>query len=92
MTDRTTQLAFEIADSAASSDIECYCQTAGGEPKTVEEMRSCFYDIANPTDPEDAECIAVAVEYLDSRGLLKRHQENANWVRPRHGIEIARAA
>ena len=35
----------------------------GGEPSTVEAMRTCWYDITKTPDPEDAQCIATAVEF-----------------------------
>lgn len=84
MSDRTTTLAIFIADDAASSDIECMCLPVGAEPETIESIQTCWHDINRLTDPEYAQYVATAVEYLDGRKLLKRHPENANWVRPIH--------
>ena len=84
MTDRVTQLAFQIADGAASCDIEILCAPVGGEPSSIEEIRSCWFDLNQIIDPEDAAIVRTSAEYLDSRGLLMRHPEHANWVRPRH--------
>lgn len=84
MTDRVTQLAFQIADSAASCDIEVLCAPVGGEPSSIEEIRACWFDLDQIIDPADAEIVRRSVEYLDCRGLLRRHPEHANWVRPWH--------
>ncbi len=82
MKDRVIQLAVQIADSAASCDIEILCVPVGGEPSNVEEMRTCWFDLNQLVDPEDATIVRTSAEYLDSRGLLKRHPARANWVRP----------
>ena len=84
MTDRVTQLAFQIADGAASCDIEILCAPVGGEPSNIEEIRTCWFDLNQIIDPEDAAIVRTSAEYLDSRGLLMRHPDHANWVRPRH--------
>ncbi len=84
MVDQITQLAFQLADSAASSDIEILCAPVGGEPQTIEEMRACWFDLNQIRDPDDIPRVATSVEYLDRRGLLKRHPTHNNWVRPRH--------
>ena len=84
MIDQITQLAFQLADSAASSDIEILCALVGGEPQTVEEIRACWFDLNQISDPDDTPRVATSVEYLDRRGLLKRHPTHNNWVRPRH--------
>lgn len=89
---RLQELQQKIADSTARSDIECYCRTAGGEPQTVEALRSCFYDTAQVVDLGDAEAVADAVEYLTLRGLLRIHPANARWVRPIDVSELAEAA
>jgi hypothetical protein len=91
MIDRTTELALQIADNAASSDIECHC-VPSKEPTNAEEFRTCFYDIQNVTDPETAATVATALEYLELRGLLRRHPDNPAWVRPIHHYETAEAA
>lgn len=85
MTDRVTQLAFQIADGTASSDIEILCAPVGGEPSNIDEIRACWFDLDRIIDPEDnAATVRASVEYLTGRGLLKRHPVHANWVRPRH--------
>lgn len=85
--DRVTQLAFQIADGAARCDIEMLCGAAGGEPKTVEEMRECWYDLNQLADTMDALMVRTAVEYLDYRGLLTRHPTQPHWVRTRRDVE-----
>lgn len=84
MTDRTIQLAFQLADSAAGSDIEILCAPAGGEPQTLEEIRTCWFDLHQIMDPADIPFVAKSVEYLQCRGLLNRHPVHDNWVRPRY--------
>jgi hypothetical protein len=85
MVNRTTQLAFEIADSAARCDIEVLCMPVGGEPGCLEEMRTCWFDLERIIEPGDNYRIVImSAEYLDNRGLLKRHPAHLNWVRPRH--------
>lgn len=84
MTDRLIQLAFQLADSTASSDIEILCAPVGGEPLTVEEIRTCWFDLTLVRDVADIPLVATSAEYLDRRGLLERHPMHANWVRPRH--------
>lgn len=83
MTDRVTELAFQIADVAARSDIEIFCVPVGGEPANVEEIRACWFDLEQ-VDPADKATVNRSAEYLDGRGLLKRHPVCPNWVRPQH--------
>lgn len=40
MNNRTTKLAFEIADDAASCDIETMCLPVGGEPETRRALKA----------------------------------------------------
>ncbi|HYD95483.1 MAG TPA: hypothetical protein VEC01_09165 [Noviherbaspirillum sp.] len=84
MSDRVTQLAFEIADGAAMCDIEILCAPVGGEPLSLEAMRTCWFDLNRTRDPDDLRAVKTSAEYLDRRGLLRRHPVHANWVRPRH--------
>jgi len=84
MVDRVTELAFEIADNAAMCDIELLCAPVGGEPTNIEAMRTCWYDLDRTRDPDDHHFVQVSAEYLELRGLLRRHPERPNWVRPRH--------
>jgi hypothetical protein len=84
MDDRVTQLAFQIADGAASCDIEILCAPVGGEPSNIEEMRTCWYDLNSILDPEDFALVRASAEYLENRGLLIRHPAHPNWVRPRY--------
>lgn len=84
MVDRVTQLAFEIADNAAMCDIEMLCAPVGGEPTNIEAMRTCWYDLDRTRDHDDLYFVQMSAEYLAHRGLLRRHPERANWVRPRH--------
>jgi hypothetical protein len=53
MTDRTTELAFELADETARSDIECMCgiENEGGYR---------WYNMGAVTDPEDVAVITRA--------------------------------
>ena len=72
------RLAHEIAYSAAPSDIECYCE---GQVETGERL-SWWYDTGSAESGEEQEWVAMAVRYLELRGLLKRNPENAALVRP----------
>ena len=92
MIDRVTQLAFQIADSAASCDIEIHCAPVGGEPSGIEEMRVCWFDLNQVIDPTDVQIVKTSVEYLDYRGLLNRHPTHVNWARPRHAIAEVKAS
>jgi hypothetical protein len=83
-TDLVTQLAIQIADGAASCDIETLCLPVGGEPSNIEEIRECWFDLYRLSDPSDAGLVWTSAEYLACRGLLARHPANANWVRPLH--------
>jgi len=83
MNARISDLAFRIADDAARADIEIMCRPVGNNSESVEAMRTCWYDVAHPFDPELAPCIAIAVEYLDGRGMLRRHPDNAEWLHVR---------
>lgn len=84
MTDRITRLAIQIADGAASCDIEILCAPVGGEPSNIEEIRACWFDLHRVIDPSDAAIVRTSAEYLACRGLLARHPTHANWVRPRY--------
>lgn len=90
MTDRVTQLAFQIADDAASCDVEIHCAPVGGEPDGIDEIRACWFDLNEVIDPADAAMVRASAEYLDCRGLLMRHPGHANWVRPRHDVVVAK--
>ena len=92
MNARTTDLAFQLADDTARSDIETLCKPVGGEPQTIEAMQTCYYDTTALYDLEMSERVKIALEYLDGRGMLKRHPSNANWLRVIDAPAIARAA
>ncbi len=72
------QLEQEIAYSSARSDIECYCtsENVGGVTPLW------WYDITSAESDEEQEWVTMAVRYLELRGLLLRHPENATLVRP----------
>lgn len=80
--DELARLEREYAYSAARSDIECHCKTAG-------KWRDRWYYPSVPTgaDPcgqmneEDRETVATAIRYLDLRGLIERSPQG--WVRVR---------
>jgi hypothetical protein len=91
MTDRVIQLALQIADSAASCDIEILCAPVGGEPSNIAAIRACWFDINQIIDPDEMQVVIKSVEYLDRRGLLKRHPTHVNWVRPRHATSEFKA-
>lgn len=91
MTNRVTRLAIQIADGAASCDIEILCAPVGGEPSNIEEIRACWFDLHQLVDPSDAAIVRTSAEYLACRGLLVRHPVHANWVRPRHAAAEVRA-
>lgn len=89
MADRVTELAFQIADVAASCDIEILCAPVGGEPASVAEIRACWFDLDHVVDRTDTAIVQRSVEYLEGRGLLKRHPIHPNWVRPQHAAAKA---
>jgi len=72
------ELEREIAYHAARSDIECICaghyESGPGSP--------VWYDIQSPDNDDDMGFVTQAVTYLLQRGLLKRHQENPDLVKP----------
>ncbi len=75
MTDQTvTDLAIEIADSTAMSDIELACPTVGGDAKV-----GWLYDVSNPEEI-DAPFIAQGLRYLDARGILIRQSSNPHII------------
>lgn len=93
MTTNVTDLAFRFADETARSDVECMCLSIredGKAPETPEQMRDCWYDTA--TDADDLPYVERALEYLELRGMLKRHPTNADWVRVKEEATIARPA
>lgn len=60
----TIKLALKIADSCARSDVECHCKPTVKGPPWGWNL--------NSASKEDREHIAEAMEYLESRGLVKR--------------------
>lgn len=66
-------IAVEIADSVARSDIEVECLT-------VELDGERYYDTSLP-DPEDAAWVGRATRYLQLRGHLIRHPDMPHLVR-----------
>ena len=90
MTDRVIQLAFQIADSAASCDIEILCAPVGGEPTSIDEIRTCWFDLNKVIDPDNIAIVKASAEYLACRELLMRHPKHANWVRPKHGVRVVK--
>lgn len=93
MNDRVTDLAFEFADETARSDIECMClltREDGKAPETPEQLKACWYDVANFHDEEHEPYVTRALEYLELRGMLKRHPTNIDWVQVKDEPTIAR--
>lgn len=86
MSERATELAFQIADSAARCDIESLCVPVGGEPSDIEAIRTCWFDLDHVSDPWAITLVRTCAEYLELRGLLMRHPMHLNWVRPRHPL------
>jgi len=76
--DELRRLEREIAYHAARSDIECMCQ---GE-MVGQQSRLWLYDITSAESEEETEWVAMAVRYLELRGLLLRDPENPVKVRP----------
>lgn len=78
---RATDLAFELADETAMSDIECNCLAAEGEglPQPADPKR--WYDTRCPDDQDDQAIVDRAIEYLDLRKLLELHPEQPHLVR-----------
>ena len=62
-------LAFEIADSAARSDVECHCAHHSGDAAT-----GWWYDTTKIDDLAEGwrEELDKSIHYCEQRGLLKR--------------------
>lgn len=73
------QLAQQIADSTAKSDIEIYCECV------LLDNHQWYDTVRTPSD--DVEWVDQARRYLDLRGLLIRHPQHPHLVR----WEIGRA-
>ena len=63
-----------LADSAARSDIECYC-----ERYLIDD--AWWHDTESPLAQFAQEELREAIAYLKTRGLVERHSENPGWVR-----------
>lgn len=63
----------ELADEAATSDVDCCCLRE-------EREGAMWYDLASVTD-EDKDWLVRAVRYLDMRQMLERDPTNCSWVR-----------
>jgi hypothetical protein len=75
--------AFQIADSAARSDIECYCQLVRLEPLPNGRTRS-WYDTADLDELYPREDLDNALRYLEQRGqLIRDPQQPAHVAFPR---------
>ena len=63
------ELAFEIADSAARSDVEFHCAHHSGDAAT-----GWWYDTTNIDDLAEGwrEELDKSIDYCERRGLLKR--------------------
>jgi hypothetical protein len=74
----------DLAYSAARSDIECHCMSVGNwrerwfDPSQKPEVA---LGQRNPLNDDDRETVAIAIRYLDARGLIERHPDG--WVRVR---------
>lgn len=71
--DEMTRLAFELADEAALSDIECHCDRTQAGPHLWYET--------NTADGDDAAWVARAVRYLLMRGQIMRDPFHPTRVR-----------
>jgi hypothetical protein len=74
MNDRTTELAFEIADIAMRSDIEAYCK-----PAERAEIGTWYFDHSH--EREYSSFVEKAIEYLMLRNRIARHPDHADWIR-----------
>lgn len=68
-------LAIEIADSAAISDIECFCQPQG------RATEGGWWNDTTDRQPDTDEFVEKALAYLRLRNLLADHPTNPGWVR-----------
>ena len=75
---RLLELQQKIADDAAQSDVEYYCPLAERN-----DIGTWYSDV--PQDPELAQTVADAIEYLTLRNRIGRHSDHANWVRVNFG-------
>ncbi len=71
---RLLELQQKIADDTARSDIECECISA------EKDDLGPWY-VAKTRDPEMAQTVAEAIEYLTLRGRIEQHPEHVDWVR-----------
>lgn len=85
MNDCTTEeLAYQLADSAARSDIEVMCAAVtddGREPDSLQEISTCWYDVSNVLIAEDWPAVNKALEYLQRRCMLEHCPDRYEWVR-----------
>lgn len=72
MNPNTIALACKIADSAARSDIECYCQITRQDGRPGQPGYRHWYDTADIDDVCDPQDIADAIRYLELRGQIIR--------------------
>lgn len=78
------KLAHGIAYDSSSSTIDCNCRMVDG----IDPVAPTFFDISDEGISRGAEeFVKEAVEYLDARGLIERHPNDANWVTVRDESE-----
>lgn len=66
--------AIEIADSCARADIESFCAH-------VDDVLTGLWWNTNDTGPEEKEMVAVALRYVEARGLIEHHPQRPELVR-----------
>ena len=80
MNPNTIALACKIADSAARSDIECYCQITRQEGQPGQPGYRHWYDTRDIDDVCDPQDITDALAYLELRGHVIRDPQQPAFV------------
>lgn len=72
-------MAFQIADEAARTDIECHALIVSAANPSVYDIGALEPNDINDEEMEQADMAAIAraVTYLEARGLLRRPVDDA---------------
>lgn len=85
-------MAFKIADSAARSDIECFCTQVGTDGKPGQPGHRHWYDSTTVDDLYPPAEMQEVIWYLEQRSILIRHPVNKAFVSFKHDEAIQAAA
>ena len=77
------KLERELADDVARADVESFGEIIPGEGEdTPEQFRNCWY-LRPGREESETRDFDRGVRYLELRGLLERHPDDADLVRPK---------